>query len=136
MLEDSYERLLRHGLRDGSGVIDAALDRERESGDREKRDRCAWRRLRDGTSKRQTTSASKQGCSGHRSVELELKLGTVASARSGATPEDDYLSFLAFQDGLEFAIEQLAVGRRDFQSERVIAGPPQSYARPPTVNRR
>jgi hypothetical protein len=52
MLEDSYERLLRHGLRDGSGVIDAALDRERESDDREKRDRCAWRRLRDGTSKR------------------------------------------------------------------------------------
>src|SRR6059058_5878785 len=74
-------------------------------------------------SKRTSTSASGEGSARRRSVKLELKLGVVARARSGATLEGDYLPVLALQHGHEVAIEGLAIGRGDFQPERVVASP-------------
>ena len=59
---------------------------------------------------------------GNRSVELELKLDVVAAALSGVTLERDYPPVLACEDGFEVAIEQLSLGRRDFQPECIVAG--------------
>jgi hypothetical protein len=47
-------------------------------------------------------------CSIELELKLKLKLGVVAPALSGAKLEGDYPPVLAYEDGLEVAIEQLS----------------------------
>ena len=115
--ERRVERLLRHVLRNRMRVAVAGTDRERKRHVR--RSSIAPPSV---CCPAETTSANREG-PGCRSVELELKLGVVAPARSGATLEGDYLPVLACEDGLEVAIEHLSIGRGDFQPERIVAGP-------------
>src|SRR5688500_11940788 len=57
------------------------------------------------------------------SVELELELFFIAPAGSAVALDGNYLPILLREHRFQIAIEQLAVGRRDFQPERVVAIP-------------
>jgi hypothetical protein len=46
-----------------------------------------------------------------------------AAARSGAALDGHYAPALAREDHLEVSIKELAVGRRDFEAERVVTVP-------------
>jgi hypothetical protein len=120
-------------------IVDTALDGERERHDREEEKKAQHEAQERQITVRMCainvhggasvccpaeiiTSANGEGFLGNRSVELELKLDVVAAALSGVTRERNYPPVLACEDGFEVAIEQLSLGRRDFQPECIVAG--------------